>query len=166
MRIHITSFKDNDSELLAIKNQNGMPLMMPPPQRCQIFPGDQNDGPAAMNNYISQVANLYWSSAETLKRELEDWNTPTCLFDDGRPRLGVLLDSYDEAFSHENDWSKNLARVEQLKNEFPNEAFVALAEAKYWINYAWDARGDGYASSVTNKGWMLLKRGSKKQNEY
>lgn len=64
---------------------------------------------------------------------------------------------YTLAFSNEHDWSKILARIDDLKKQFPNKAFVALAEVNYWTSYAWNARGSGLASSVTQDGWILFR---------
>lgn len=154
--IHISSFKDAAAEMAAFQElASSRPI--PEDQRCQVIPGNPNDGPAALKMFELQVANLFWNSEAYLKRNVNDWNAPTCVLDDGRPRLGALLDGYGHAFSTESDWSKSLARVEHLKQKFPKEAFVALAEAQYWIDYAWNARGGGYASSVTDDGWKLFR---------
>lgn len=154
--VHISSFSDEVAEITATQKLTSS-IPIPINQHCQILPGNPNDGPEAVDTFTSLVANFFWNSDDVLKRELNDWNIPPCVFDDGRPRLGVLLDGFDQAFNMENDWSKSLARVEVLKKKFPEEAFVALVEAKYWIDYAWNARGGGYASSITDDGRKLFK---------
>ncbi len=169
-RIHVSSFKDNQAESEAIQaeieaTKKLITALQPPAfqpqiqasQHCQVFPSNPNDGPEALNMFTAQVADFFWRSEDFLKREVNDWNIPTCVFDDGRPRLSALLDGYDQAFRNESDWSKSLARVDYLKKKFPNQAFVALAEVKYWIEYAWNARGGGYASSVSKDGWKLFR---------
>ena len=158
-QIHISSFKDNAAEMAAFqKLASSMPAPpIPVNQRCQVFPGNPNDGPDAMAGFAAEVSNFFWQSEDFLKREINDWNTPTCVFDDGRPRVGALRDGYNQAFREERDWSKSLARVEYLKKKFPNEAFAAMAEARYWSAYAWDARGGGYASSISDDGRKLFR---------
>ncbi len=159
-QIHVSSFKDSSAEVEAVRKLSGafLPSVKPPLRtRCDVLPGTPNDGPAAINLYASQVAYFFWSSEDALKQAVSDWTIPTCVLDDGRPRLSALLDGYGDAFERESDWSKSLARVDYLKSRYPNQAFVALAEAEYWISYAWNARGHGFASSVTEEGWKLFR---------
>lgn len=157
-RLHISTFKDNNSEMEARRKL--MAAAMPPmPERvrCAVLPRNPNDGLAAINMFEADISRLFWSSEDFLRQEVTDWNTPTCVFDDGRPRLSTLRGGFDQAFSAEHDWSKSQARVEFLKKKFPKEPFVAIADARYWVTYAWDARGGGYASSVSDDGWKLFR---------
>ncbi len=85
------------------------------------------------------------------------WSSLQCKFADGRPRLIVLLAAFRLAFQDEKDWDASLAKVNALKKAFPDAPFSVLAEAQYWAYYAWDARGSGYAASVTPDGWRLFK---------
>lgn len=155
-RIHISSFKDNATEMQAMSSLAAAFQKSQPSQRCQVFPGQINDGPAAVESYSQQVAISFWHADEQLNRMVDDWNISTCMFDDGRLRLTALGQGFRSAFNNEKDWSKSLARVEELKKKFPNKPFVALAEVEYWEAYAWNARGGGYASSVTQEGWKLF----------
>jgi hypothetical protein len=56
----------------------------------------------------------------------------------------------------EEDWRKHLQLVDRWtkKNSQSTTARIALAES--YINYAWDARGNGTADSVSENGWKLL----------
>ena len=116
-----------------------------------------NDGPKAIQIYADRVARNFWRSDEQLKRDINNWNTPACVFDDGRPILSAVYIGYSQAFERKHDWSASLSRIEDLKKKYPDEAFVAMAEARYWAFYAWDARGGGYASSVSDDGWQLFR---------
>lgn len=130
---------------------------IPDAERCKVLGNNQNDGPDALRAFETQVANFFLRDEDWLERDVNEWNTPSCVFDDGRPRLIALTGGYSQAFRNEKDWSKSLARVEYLKKKFPKAAFAALAESRYWIAYAWNARGNGYASSVTAEGWKLYR---------
>jgi hypothetical protein len=61
----------------------------------------------------------------------------------------------------END-ADNLPRLaksldEALESEMP-ESFVRPAlQGSFYVTYAWNARGKGWASSVTEEGWVLMK---------
>ncbi len=152
-RIHISTFKDNNAEFEAMKK---LAMAYRAGRGCQVLPGNLSDGPAAMQFFQREVANFFSGAEDYLDQEVKDWNSPACVFDDGRPRLTALKGGFSLAFSDEKDWNKSFARLEYLKKRFPNTAFVALAEARYWIDYAWDARGSGYASSVSEEGWKLF----------
>lgn len=155
-KIHITSFKDAAAEVDAF-NRLAMSIPLPPlseNQRC--MDGEPNDGPRAVDTAGYRVASFFWGDARFLEQFANDWNTPSCVFDDGRPKLFALDGGYEFVFQSGSDWSKSYARIEELKKVFPDKPFIALAEVRYWTNYAWDARGNGYGSTVTRDGWRLF----------
>lgn len=152
--IRISTYKDVPAEFEA--REKHFLLQIPVEKLCMAKPGVANDGPAAGDQLAALIAKYFWDMPEMLDRSVSAWNMPTCVFDDGRPKLSMLNDGYSRIFDNQPDWSKSLARIEDLKKKFPNKAFVALAEVRYWIDYAWDARGGGYASSVTPEGWKLF----------
>lgn len=88
---------------------------------------------------------------------VNSWSSLKCKFADGRPRLVVLLGAFRRAFQDENNWDASLAKVNALRKAFPDAPFPILAEAQYWASFAWDARGSGYAASVTPDGWKLFQ---------
>jgi hypothetical protein len=49
-----------------------------------------------------------------------------------------------------------LERVAQWRKAVPNSIFVPFAEARYAYTFAWNARGMGYASSVSDESWELF----------
>jgi hypothetical protein len=116
-----------------------------------------NDGPDGIEQFKGLVAVYYWHDEHLLEWVANEWNNPECVFDDGRPKLSALKDGYSLVFERQPDWSSSSSRLDELKNKFPNMPFVALAETRYWSEYAWDARGTGFASSVTPDGWNLFR---------
>ncbi len=44
-----------------------------------------------------------------------------------------------------------------LKAALPNHPAPLIVEGRFLISYAWDARGGGWASSVTKNGWKLMR---------
>jgi hypothetical protein len=156
-RIHISSFKDNAAEMAAMNNS--LTPVAPPSLKdmgCNILWKTRNDGPDGMEALKGVVGAYFWNN-ETLLQEVADkWINPECMLDDGRPMLTALDYGYGMAFENQPDWSASLNRVEYLKKKFPDKAFVVLAEAIYWSDYAWNARGEGLASSVTPEGWRLF----------
>lgn len=155
VELHVSTYKDNGAEMDAARKLAGAPVDGLA-QGCPIVPGIPNDGPDALEAYSAQVANLFWNSEGFLRQVANDWNTPTCMFDDGRLRLTAVPFGLSQAFT-DDDKSKSLARLEYLRRKYPKEAIVALAEATFWYHYGWDARGSGYASSVSDEGWKLMK---------
>jgi len=142
---------------------------IPEEQRCKVLGDNANDGPMAMDMFSGWVAEnlvaVESGGGDWLERDVNEWNKPTCVLDDGRPRLAALIPGYQMAFHSEKDWSKSLYRVNLLKEKYPNTAFSALAEVEYWIAYAWNVRGSGYASSVTPDAWRLFRERMEKAEQ-
>lgn len=156
-QIRISTYQNMRAEYEA-NNKAGMlsVLQIPVKELCIARPGVANDEPSADFQLAASVNTYFWNMEDMLDRSVSAWNNPTCVFDSGKPQLGELESGYSFIFRNQPDWSKSLDRIEYLKKKFPNKPFVALAEAKYWIDYAWNARGNGYASSVTQEGWKLF----------
>lgn len=114
------------------------------------------DMPGAAKFYSEQVASLFWSNGSELERLVNEWSDPSCVFKDGRPIMMALSMGYDIVLRNKNDRGKTYARIEELKNQFPNKPFVALAESVYWITSAWDARGTGCGCSVPEVDMMIF----------
>jgi Domain of Unknown Function with PDB structure (DUF3857) len=158
-RIHISTFKDDAAEMDALNMQTPAKPFSPPfPKNkgCKALGEIPNDGPDAIEAVKAKVGVYFWHNEIWLEGIANEWSNPECVFDDGRPMLGALKDGYGKVFKNQPDWSESLSRLEYLKKKFPDAAFVALAEAVYWSDYAWNARGDGFASSVTPDGWKLF----------
>lgn len=114
--------------------------------------------PHALAIYTQQVEQIFWTDGNELKQLASEWNDPACVFKDGRPMLLAMDYGYTNAFNNANDWGKGLERVNELKRRFPKEAFAALTESYYWNTYAWNARGGGYSSSVSEVGQKLFQK--------
>jgi hypothetical protein len=65
-----------------------------------------------------------------------------------------------------NDWTAHLARLEKWRVQYPESITVHTALAAGYVNYAWLARGGGYAGSVTDEGWQLFLERIHKAEEY
>jgi hypothetical protein len=69
------------------------------------------------------------------------------------------------ASSTGRDWQTHLARLEKWRAQYPQSIAVHTALAASYANYAWQARGTGYADSVTEEGWQLFKERLHKAEE-
>lgn len=126
---------------------------------CEPISPQHTEGPAAYLFTVGYVRyDLISGSFKELDKKVKAWKNPDCVWNDGRPIMFALLAGYSEAFDDLSDWSAGAIRVEKLRKEYPRTNFAALAEAQYWVSYAWNARGTGYSSSVTKEGWKLFNQ--------
>jgi hypothetical protein len=84
---------------------------------------------------------------------------------DGQSRLAALSEGIglrDDADcgapDSDSGWAALLARVLEWQKKFPASAEAKVAEAQYWLNYAWNARGGGFAGSVSEREWRLFRQ--------
>lgn len=54
----------------------------------------------------------------------------------------------------EADWANQLEALKQWEAKEPNSVTPRIAMAETYINYAWYARGNGYAKTVTRQEWQ------------
>jgi hypothetical protein len=57
----------------------------------------------------------------------------------------------------ESDWKMFFDSLNQWVAAKPESAAARISLAQAYMGYAWRARGGGYASSVTNKGWEQFR---------
>jgi len=67
-----------------------------------------------------------------------------------QPRLGRDRE-YEEPTDHE--WDLHFKKIAQWREAQPKSVSPLIVEARAWISYAWQARGGGYANTVTEDGW-------------
>ena len=80
------------------------------------------------------------------------------------------LRGYYEAFlvdgkQDEKQWQDRRKELDAWVSAFPDSLSAKLASADWYIGYAWKARGNGYASTVTAEGWSLMAERLKKADE-
>jgi hypothetical protein len=56
----------------------------------------------------------------------------------------------------DSDWKTQLATINKWIAAYPKSAAARIALAETYINYAWAARGEGYADGVTESNWQLF----------
>ena len=59
-------------------------------------------------------------------------------------------DYYSEEGTDEQ-WQAHFQNLEKWKAAYPDSITARVAAAKSWINYAWQARGGGYADTVSDE---------------
>lgn len=91
---------------------------------------------AALNELVSQAA----GAKET--------------FANGKDHLTALYDTFDLLQKEEPDqlWSEHIDTLKQWRKDTSSDyPLIGLADA--YTSYAWKARGNGYANSVSDDGW-------------
>lgn len=54
-------------------------------------------------------------------------------------------------------WDRHFALLEKWQKTYPDSVTSKVVTAKAWVEYGWEARGGGFASTVTEEGWKLLR---------
>jgi hypothetical protein len=86
----------------------------------------------------------------------EQWCTGKDRFPDGRWKLSQYGEGLDRNFDAWKTWTRDLQVIERWQRARPQSRAALYAEAVYWRARAWDARGGGYAGSVSKEGWELF----------
>ena len=71
-------------------------------------------------------------------------------------KLRVFYGAFEGAMmaqANETDWQWTIAQLTDWTKVRPQSVTAKVALATAWQDYAWKARGNGFASSVTNDGW-------------
>ena len=63
---------------------------------------------------------------------------------------------YEHQAGPEDKWEGYLTMLADWKETIPDSEHIAPAMIRYWTSYAWDARGNGYAHTVTREGGNLF----------
>lgn len=131
-------------------------------QRCASF-GNEFDASTdvrAFKEYGAAVAQLL---------EQEDFKQLDCIADAARsskttfaggvPRLHIFYRGLSDIDGHttEEDWKDRIAELERWVSASPGSVAARVALAKAYVNYAWNARGEGFSDTVSDSGWRLFE---------
>lgn len=121
------------------------------------------DGEAGEKKVKGLIATVFVEDAfkesnpkfEKLDSTIKMLSNQDCKLLDGQPTLNFIVNGFKEAYKRINP-TLVLPKIHMLQKAHPEAAYPFLAEATYWIDYAWVARGGGFASSVTEENWKLF----------
>lgn len=116
---------------------------------------DGADGLVFLEGLAGQL--LHNEQFDDLDRLFEDARDPKALTASGTSKLRAIYRGTLPYFDAKTDPALLLAKRLKWKEHSPRSPEAALAEVDYWFGYAWYARGEGYASSVTEDGWRLMR---------
>lgn len=79
-------------------------------------------------------------------------------FAGGMWKLHILYAGLKSPLQHPTtqDWEEHLNRLKHWVSENPDSITARIGLAMSYLNYAWDARGDGTADTVSDNGWQLF----------
>jgi hypothetical protein len=79
------------------------------------------------------------------------------LFANGSWRLAQFYVALDPSRKDaDNVWQQHEVTLEAWEKAFPESNTARIAHARFLISYAWQARGAGFANTVTEAGWKLF----------
>jgi len=76
---------------------------------------------------------------------------------DGNWAYSTIMYGFANVIEGREQWEPALERIRIWRTNAPRSRHAPLAEALYWKNYAWAARGTGFADMVSDKGWQLFR---------
>lgn len=79
-------------------------------------------------------------------------------FPGGFWKLHTIYSAIEKPRLHatEEDWQDHLERLRRWVSANPDSITARIALAKSYASYAWSARGDGFADTVSASGWRLF----------
>jgi hypothetical protein len=77
-------------------------------------------------------------------------------FYNGWPPIHVFYGNLSFSTTDASVWNKYIALLGKWAAAYPESPTPRIALANLYRDYAWEARGSGYADSVTTEGWKLF----------
>jgi hypothetical protein len=87
----------------------------------------------------------------------ERWCTGRDRFEDGRWKLSFFGDGIGGLFGSTIPWTEAHDIIQEWRKRHPRSTAAPYIEGIYWRSYAWEARGDGYASQVPKSAWPIFR---------
>jgi hypothetical protein len=117
------------------------------------------DGPAALAAVGFRAQRAYAAEAfADLDELIEQLSQAEQLTDDGMPRALGISRGLSQFLDAWKSWKSDLDRVARWRSERPDSYGPDLVEVIIWRQWAWNARGVAYASTVTPEGWKLFNQ--------
>lgn len=70
----------------------------------------------------------------------------------------VMVSNPGSLTASDAEWEKNIAKLEQWSKVYPDSPTPRIALAHLYGRYAWKARGNGVAKTVTTEGWDVFNQ--------
>lgn len=113
------------------------------------------DGVVARKQLITEVRTLlHQGMYNELENMAHKFRTEKTRFPDGGWKLHTFYDGVNDTYYGRNDLLSNL---EKWMKNYPGSITARVAAGKAWFTFAWDARGSGYANTVKEEEWKLMR---------
>jgi len=108
--------------------------------------------------YRQQTRTRYNSHRfDELEKEAAEVRAAKSAFDNGSRKLVQFYDSFEcSSKEPESMWQLHDKIHREWIEKFPQSITARVAYAGFLTDYAWHARGTGYADSVTKEGWRVF----------
>lgn len=158
------SLGDVARELRLSKNGDGQSK-----EQSTRSPNRDKDGTSAVISESPEPQRLMDQAKSLLLREefpeldklAESLRSTKARFPGGGWQLTRLYEAVSNVNSSGNetdaDWTSHLALLQRWAVSRPQSITARLALADAYLRYAWVARGEGYANTVTDGGWRLFQ---------
>jgi len=125
------------------------------PAKDRVSLDSTGDSPAFRKQMRSMLFDLFRSGDyATLDAAAAQWRTDKDRFLDGRWKLATFYIAFSNPTMPFPEYFKKL---EEWQAAYPDSITPKLLHADAMIRYAWDARGAGWASTVTEEAWKLYR---------
>jgi len=88
------------------------------------------------------------------------------ILDNGGSALSRFYNDLTENYDKEKEIIRLINLCEKWKRAYPNSPTPLIALSALYRDYAWQARGSGWAGTITNEQWDLFYERMKKADEY
>ena len=121
------------------------------------IPGEvRYDGPMGLDVVGIRAANRFTNGDyAAVDRLFSEMKNPQMRLNDGR-WMAMGLETFGHEYRRYMDRATAYQKIQEWKEANPQSAGAAIFESMYWQAAAWEARGHGYASSVSREGWQLF----------
>ena len=122
---------------------------------------DDNTDVNAVEDFKAGIADLLQSEKfDELDCLADALRSNKTKFTSGAWKLHSIYSGVDHPLRHatEKDWKEDLGRLRRWTEIKPHSITARIALARAYINYAWAARGQGFADSVSDSGWQLFNK--------
>jgi hypothetical protein len=118
--------------------------------------GDEAVEPKATDGAAKEAPPRYtWKEVEDLLADLREKGKTDYVARQTLHEWYGRLES--PGFTESKDYDQHLERLATWQEEFPESTTPLVVMAGAYIEYAWAARGTGFAGTVTEEGWRLFK---------
>ncbi len=123
----------------------------------------QSRGKKEAQSFEKNIRTLFlkhdWAGIERIAAECREGKVE---FVDGEPKLESLYaatnpNSFMSHSTPEEKWEQWYWNLEDWEKAIPDSVTLPGVKISYWTSFAWHARGNGYANTVTREGFELFR---------